>query len=180
MTSKTNSASSAWDDLQQRLDNLKPAVARFTICDDPDLRARLADAKAEADEAEQVVRSLTKDDEPHRALFEQRAERARAALAQAQAVFDEKAVVLKFTALPRKQVEALQTANPPTEQEEADGADFAMDTFAPALISAASLDGMPIEYARHCLDTWSAADARGLWNAAWGVQHTQRTDLGKG
>lgn len=179
-TASTTSSNSAWDGIQQRLDNLKPAVARFTICDDPELRTRLADAKAEVEEAEAVARGLTKDDEPHRAMFEERAEQARAARDQTQAAFDEKAVVLQFTALPRKDVEALQTANPPTEQEEADGADYAMDTFAPALISAASLDGMPIEYARHCLDTWSAADARGLWNAAWGVQHTQRTDLGKG
>lgn len=179
MTSRTASTS-AWDGIQQRLDSLQPAVARFTICDDPELRAKLADAKAEADEADQVVRGLTKDDEPNRALFEQRAEQARATLAQAQAAFDEKAVVLRFTALPRKDLEALQNAHPASEQEEAEGADFAMDTFAPALISAASLDGMPLDYARHCLDTWSAADARGLWNAAWGVQHTQRTDLGKG
>jgi hypothetical protein len=50
----------------------------------------------------------------------------------------------------------------------------------PALIAAASLDGMPEEAAARYLRTWIPSDARALWQAAWSVQHTQRTDLGKG
>jgi hypothetical protein len=176
----SNTPEQQWAAKQKRLDSLKPAVAAFTICDDPDLRQRLADAKASAEDAETLLRNLTAEDEPSRPLAEQRAERARAELAAAQQAFDKRAVALRFTAIPRKDLEDLQSKHPASEQEEADGADFAMDTFAPALISAASLDGMPVDYARHCLDTWSAADARDLWNAAWGIQHTRRTDLGKG
>lgn len=169
-----------WAATQKRLDGLKPAVARFTICDDLDLRSRLAQAKDEAADAENLLRNLTADDQPNRLLYEQRAETARTALAEAQKAFDAKAVVLRFTAIPRRELEELQSKHPASEQEEAEGADFAMETFAPALISAASLDGMPVDYAQHCLDTWSAADARGLWNAAWSIQHASRTDLGKG
>ncbi|EFL29390.1 hypothetical protein SSOG_09104 [Streptomyces himastatinicus ATCC 53653] len=113
-------------------------------------------------------------------LYEQRAETARTALAEAQKAFDAKAVVLRFTAIPRRELEELQAKHPASEQEESEGADFSINTFAPALISAASLDGMPVDYAQHCMDTWSSADARGLWQAAWSIQHAARTDLGKG
>ncbi|MEU1134475.1 hypothetical protein ABZ383_32220, partial [Streptomyces sp. NPDC005900] len=111
--------------------------------------------------------------------YEARAKAAKAELDAAQKAFDAAAVTLRFTALERRTLMELQEKHPPSEEEEAEGEDFAMETFAPALISAASLDGMPVDYARHCLDTWSAADASGLWNAAWSIQHQQRTDLGK-
>ncbi|GHJ34351.1 hypothetical protein ACFV4E_22420 [Streptomyces hygroscopicus] len=181
MPSKTSSsATSAWDDIQKRLDTLEPAVARFTICDDPELRRRLDEAKAELRDAEEVLRALTADDEQNRPLFTQRAETARVELDQAQAAFDARAVTLTFRALERQQLESLQAKHPASEQDEDRGDDFAMDSFAPALIAAASVEGMPVEYARKCLDTWSAADAQDLWRAAWGVQHQKRTDLGKG
>ena len=78
------------------------------------------------------------------------------------------------------EIVALQKQHPASEEEEASGQDWSMDTFAPALIAAASLDGMPTEYARKCLDTWAPGDARDLWQAAWSIQHQKRTDLGKG
>ncbi|MFD7922547.1 hypothetical protein ACFV3R_25385 [Streptomyces sp. NPDC059740] len=172
--------SSTWDTLAKRLDQLKPAVATFTICDDEALRQELAAAKTDAAGADETLANLGPDDEPHRPMFEQRAQQARARLTDVQKRFDKTAIVLRFRALARADLEQLQRAHPATEQEEADGADFAMDSFAPALISAASVDGMPADYARQALDTWPAADARALWQAAWSIQHTGRTDLGKG
>lgn len=169
-----------WDQVAKRLDKLKPATTTFTICDDPDVRADLARARAAAEEADATLRQLTADDDPNRALFVGRAEKAHAALAEAQKTFDKQAIRLTFKALPRQELEQLQRAHPASETEEADGEDYAMDTFAPALIAAASVDGMPPEYAKHLLDTWSAADAQALWRAAWNIQHTTRTDLGKG
>jgi hypothetical protein len=179
-TSKNASATSPWDDIQKRLDTLEPAVSKFTICDDPALRTRLAGAKADLADAEEALRSITMDDEPSRTLFTQRVETARTEREQAQAAFAERAVTLTFRALERKALEALQAKHPAGEEDEDKGDDFAMDTFAPALIAAASVEGMPVDYARKCLDTWSAADAQDLWRAAWGVQHQKRTDLGKG
>lgn len=172
--------SSNWDALQSRLDSLKRPTTAFTICEDPEVRQRLNRAKTAASEAEQILHALGDDDAAQRPLFEDRAKNARAELAAAHKAFAKASVTLTFQALERKMLQDLQSAHPASEAEEADGDDFAMDTFAPALIAAASVDGMPVDYARHCLDTWSSADARDLWNAAWTVQHTQRTDLGKG
>ncbi|MFM9373276.1 hypothetical protein [Streptomyces sp. Da 82-17] len=169
-----------WTALQKRLDTLKRPTLGFTICEDPEVRHRLNRAKTAVADAEQTLTALTAADEPQRPLFEDRAAAARAELAAAQEAFDKAAITLTFQALERRELEDLQAKHPASEQDEADGQDFAMDSFAPALIAAASVDGMPVDYAKHCLDTWSAADARGLWNAAWSVQHQQRTDLGKG
>jgi hypothetical protein len=170
----------SWARLAKRLDGLKPAVATFTICDDPDLRTRLARAMSDLESAETTLTSLTPADEPNREMFKLRVEQARDELDLAQKSFDKAAVRLRFQALPRQDLEVLQNAHPASETEEAEGEEYAMATFAPALISAASLDGMPADYAKQCLDTWSAADAQALWRAAWGIQHATRTDLGKG
>ncbi|MFJ6608235.1 hypothetical protein [Streptomyces lydicus] len=180
MTTSKTSPETQWATLAKRLESLKPAVATFTICDDPDLRARLNDAKAAAADADAALKSLGADDEPARPMFELRAKQATAELTDAQKAFDKAAISLRFQALPRQELENLQNAHPASEKEEEAGEEYAMDTFAPALISAASLDGMPADYAKHALDTWSAADAQALWRAAWGIQHTSRTDLGKG
>jgi hypothetical protein len=176
-TSKTPEAQ--WASVAKRLDGLKPAVARFTICDDLELRNRLTEAHAAAADADATLKSLAPDDTA-RGVFQLRAKEAAADLAAAQQAFDKAAIVLRFKALPRQELETLQNAHPASETEEAEGAEYAMESFAPALIAAASVDGMPIEYARQCLDTWSAADAQALWRAAWNVQHATRTDLGKG
>lgn len=175
------STTSGWDALRKRLDGIKLPTASFTICEDPDLRTNLLRAKAAHQQATDRLTSAGEDTDPEvKALLKKTTDTAKAALDAAQKDFDKASVTLRFTALERKALEALQEKHPPTEQDEANGQDFAMETFAPALISAANLDGMPEEYARHCLDTWSTADAQGLWRAAWNVQHTQRTDLGKG
>lgn len=176
MTSTT-----AWETLQKRLDGIKLPTATFTLCEDPDLRATLLHAKAAHQQATDRLTTAGEDTDPEvKALLKKTADTTKQDLEAAQKAFDKASVTLRFTALPRKDLEALQKQHPPTEQDESDGQDFAMETFAPALIAAASVDGMPEEYARHCLDTWSTADATGLWRAAWSVQHTQRTDLGKG
>lgn len=180
MTTTKTSPEAAWANVAKRLDALKPAVAKFTICDNQDLRARLAEAKAAVDDADAALKSLGAGDEAARPMFELRAKQASGELADAQKGFDAAAIVLRFKALPRQELEALQNAHPASESEEAEGEEHAMDTFAPALIAAASLDGMPAEYAKQALDTWSAADAQALWRAAWTVQHQSRTDLGKG
>nr|WSX25595.1 hypothetical protein OG690_37895 [Streptomyces tubercidicus] len=176
----TSKTSPAWATVAKRLDNLKPAVATFTICDEPQVRARLTQAKADAADTAAAVKNLGPADEVARSMFELRAKEAAAEAAAAQQAFDKAAVTLRFKALQRQELEDLQNAHPASEKEEEAGEEFAMGTFAPALISAASVDGMPADYAKQCLDTWSAADAQALWRAAWNIQHQTRTDLGKG
>ncbi|GAA0501549.1 hypothetical protein [Streptomyces olivaceiscleroticus] len=179
MTS-TNSPDAQWAKLAKRLDTIKPAIGTFTFCADQDLRLRLAQAKADAADADAAYKTLSAADEATQQMYKLRAEAAQTELAEAQKAFDKVAIVLRFKALPRPELEALQNAHPAGEEQEAKGEDYEMDTFAPALISAASMDGMPVEYARHALDTWGAAEAQQLWQAAWGIQQRTRTDLGKG
>lgn len=173
-------STTTWAAMQKRLDALKRPTAAFTICEDLEAKQRLNRAKSAADLADQALAALTPAEGADRTSLEDRVKEAKAELAAAQKAFDKASITLRFTALERKEFEDLQKAHPPTEKEEADGDEFHLETFAPALISAASLDGMPVDYAHACMDSWSSADARGLWNAAWTIQFQQRTDLGKG
>lgn len=176
MTSKT--PAQQWADKKRRLAALKPSLSKFTICDDSSLRIHLAEAKAELADAEDRLRALPEEDEGY-ASGRVRVETAALALSEAQATFDAAAITLTFRSLNRDELKELEAKHPPTEQDEADGADFA-DTFMPELISAASMDHMPVDDARAYLDTWPPAESGDLWAAAWGVQHSKRTDLGKG
>lgn len=177
----TSTTTSTWDALAKRLDSVEKPVGTLKLCPDPNVRDRYLQAKKEADHADGYLKELSKDADPDaRALVEKQVSDAKAELIKAQKAYDEQTITLKFTALERKRLEALQDAHPAGEEDEARGDDFALDTFAPALIAAASLDGMPADYARQCLDTWPPSDARDLWNAAWSIQHRKRTDLGKG
>jgi len=179
MTSTTSN--SGWSALRKRLDNVKKPVRTFALCEDPDIRDRYLKAKRAAELAATSLESLpttaTKD---ARALIQKQADDASTELDQAKQAYDAVTVVLRFTGLERAALEDLQKKHPATEEDEAANWDFNFDTFAPVLISAASLDGMPAEDAQHFLDTWLPADAQDLWNAAWSAQHTRRTDLGKG
>lgn len=181
------STASHWNETKKRLAAIGPAVSTFTICDDSELRERLADAKKEARAAEAafsvaggqqttVAKGATAASDP----VKERLERARTELAQAQAAFDTRAVTLRFKSLPREDIEALEREHPATEEQEANGDDWNPDTYPPALISAASLDGMPVEDAAEYMAKWPIADFRDLWAAAYGIQNHRRTDLGKG
>lgn len=179
MTSTTSG--SDWGALRKRLDNVKKPVRTFALCEDPDVRERYLKAKRAADLAGDSLANLPKTaDKDARALIQKQATEADAELDQAKRAYDAVTVVLRFTGLERAALEDLQKKHPATEEDEANNWDFNFDTFAPELIAAASLDGMPAEDARHFLDTWTPADAQDLWNAAWSAQQTRRTDLGKG
>jgi hypothetical protein len=174
-------SSTPWDALEKRLDNIKKPVRVFRLCDDTDVRDRYLSAKRKTEQADTYLAGLSKDAEPEvRALAERQVVQAAAELKDAKKAYDSHTITLRFQGLERKKIERLLAAHPPTEQDEENGAEFAEATFAPALISAASLDGMTEEAAARYLETWIPSDARALWNAAWSVQHTQRTDLGKG
>jgi hypothetical protein len=176
MTSTT-----AWDALQKQLDSMPKPTQALRLCSDPDVRDRYQQAKQAAQRAEDYLKSLGKDaDKDALALVRKQTKEAQDALKAAQAEYDDHTVVLTFQALERGRLEDLIKEHPPTEEEEQDGAEYHADTFAPALIAAASVDGMPLEYAQHAMKTWALDDWKSLWGAAWSVQQRKRTDLGKG
>lgn len=172
---------SGWDALQKRLDSVPKPVRTLKLCEEPEVRDRYLSAKHAFEQAERHLKALPKDvAEDARALVEQQHKDAKAELAAAQKAYDTATITLRFAALERSALEALQAKHPATEEDEARGTDFHYETFAPEVIAAASLDGMPLEYAIQAMQTWSLSDSDDLWNAAWSVQRRKRTDLGKG
>lgn len=77
---------------------------------------------------------------------EEKAEAA-AAFEAAEAAYNESIVSIPLRALPRPAYEALLNTHEPTEEQEREGEAYNVDTFAPALISACSVDGMTVEMA---------------------------------
>ncbi|MGW0948432.1 hypothetical protein ACWD4O_38575 [Streptomyces sp. NPDC002623] len=172
--------STPWDALAKRLDDIPKPVQELRLCPDPAVRDRYLEAKRAHEQADGYLKQLAKDVDPQaKILVQKEARDAAAELGAAKKAYDAITIVLKFTALERSVLEKLQNTHPASEEDEARGDNYAFDTFAPALISAASLDGMPVDYAARALDKWAPGDARDLWNAAWTIQHTRRTDLGK-
>lgn len=175
-------SSTAWDAIQKQLDSMPKPTQPLRLCSDPEIRDRYQQAKQTAQRAQDYLNSLGKDaDKDALTLVRKQVKEAQDALAKAQADYDAHTVTLTFQALERDQFKELIKEHPPTEEDEAQdsNADFHFDTFAPALISAASLDGMPLEYAQHAMKTWALDDWTSLWGAAWLVQQRKRTDLGK-
>jgi hypothetical protein len=165
-----------WAAKMERLRAREAPTYTLRICDDDA-------AKDELDRAERLVRRTADeaDLEPDDPDVKRRAAAAAAALARAQqAVEDATLVLLRFRGLPRPAYRALVKANPPTEEQAEDGQDWDEDTFAPALISAASMDGMTVENATELMNTWASQEANNLFLAAFEPQRANRTDLGKG
>lgn len=178
----TDSTTSAWGAIEQRLSTIKKPTSTYKLCPDPDLRDRHQEAQEKADGVRRYLEGLPKSTaKDARSLAEKELAAAQAELAQVQEEYDAAVVTLTFQALERQQLAELQKKHPPLEEdEERNLTGFHWDTFAPALISAASVDGMPLDYAVQAMQTWTLTDAQDLWNAAWGVQQRRRTDLGKG
>jgi hypothetical protein len=174
-------STNGWADKQKRLDARGKATSTLTMYDDPDVRDRYLTAKQKAEQADAYLARLPKDADPEaRTLVERQVAEAAAELQTAMEEKDAHSVVLTFQALDRQRLEELVAKHPPTEEDEEAGRDFHHDSFAPVLISEASLDEMPLEYAQNAMRTWSLSDSDDLWLAAWTVQRRKRTDLGKG
>lgn len=175
-------ADAHWAAKRARLSNRTNVTAKLRICDDDQLKEALADAQRTHLQAQALVQALTEDPSGADRLAD--AQQALAlcdtAVQEAQAAVDEQSTFLFFRALPRPEYEALIKENPPTEEQAEAGEPWNTDTFAPALISASSVDGMPLEDAVYYLDNWGPAEALDLWNAARSVQNTSRMELGKG
>ena len=164
-----------WTQTRARLAARTRPTATMTICDDHTVKEALARAQYAARAAEA---RLETDNTPDNRTA---AKAAQTELKAAQAAFDKAAIVLHFQAIERPAFEQLKKTHQPTEEQAEDGYVFNPETLAPALIAAASLDGMTEADAREYLTTWSEAEAITLWNTAYGVQgDASRLDVGKG
>lgn len=164
-----------WQSTLERLRNRRRPTVTLTICDDHAAKQALGEAQYAERQAQRSAETAPDDPGAKKALAA-----ARRAAQKAQQAVDEASIRLRFQALERKDFEALKKAHPPTEEQAEDGFEFNIDTFAPELIAASSLDGLTADDARTFLDTWSNAEANALFDAAWGVQGESRMDLGKG
>ena len=163
-----------WAAKMERLRSRQLAETTFVICDDAEVRARHQRAKNALELAQAYAKEHPDDTEAAADL-----DRTQAAYEEAKSAYDQVAIVLRFRALPRTALEALYKQHQPSEAESDEGKQWA-DSFPPALIAAASVDGMSEDDARELLSTWSLAEADSMFNAAYSVQNTTRADLGKG
>ncbi|MFC8008654.1 hypothetical protein [Streptomyces cinereoruber] len=147
----------------------------MTICDD-------LQAKTDLETARYTLRRIKGEaaDDPKNTALADAVSAAERDVQVAQEAFDAAAIVLRFEALPRPAFEDLKKKHPPTEAQAEDGFDINIDTFAPELIAAASLDDLTVDDARTFLDTWAEGEASLLFNTAWSVQNETRADVGKG
>ncbi|MEU6979567.1 hypothetical protein [Streptomyces sp. NPDC046371] len=150
-------------------------VLKMTICDDTAIKAAL-------ELAQHTLRRAKAEaaDRPGDPAVAEIVTLAQSELTKAQAAFDAEAYDLRFQALPRADFEALKKKHPPTEAQAEEGYEVNVDTFGPALITAASLDDLTVDDATSFLETWGEAEAGQLFNTAWGAQHESRADVGKG
>lgn len=168
-------ADAHWAATQERLRARTRPKARLVICDDVEIAKELAVARYALRQAE-----AESADNPGDKAVKDAVTKAQADVEAAQSAYDEASIVLTFQALPRREYEELIKAHPATEEQAEDGHELNMETFGPELVSAASLDGMPVDAAREYLDTWSEAEATALFDTAFNIQQTARMDLGKG
>jgi len=186
MTTKNNTATveppaaavaadAHWSATRERLRNRQRPTASLIICDDPEVKKALEEAKW-------TIRRLTTSLEatPDDADLKKDLQTAEKILAKAQAAFDEIAIRLEFQALRRPDWEDLKRNHPPTEEQAEDNLIVNLDTIGPVLIAASSLDGITVEDAQYYLDEWSEGEAAALFNTAWSIQSGARMDVGKG
>jgi hypothetical protein len=164
-----------WTQTRARLAARQRPIAKMTICDDNELKQRLAIAQNVARRAKAAA-----EDNPGDKDLKKLQTQAEKELEAAQAAFDEAAIVLRFQALRRPDFEALKKEHPATEEQAEDGLAFNPETLGPELIAAASLDGITVEEAQEYLTEWAEGEASQLFDTAWQVQGETRADLGKG
>jgi hypothetical protein len=164
-----------WTATRDRLRSRQRPTASLVICDDPDVRKALEEAKF-------VVRRVTASAEasPDDADVKKDLTAAQKTLDAAQAAFDDIAITLRFQAMRRPDFEDLKKNHPPTEEQAEDGLSVNVDSIGPALIAACSLDGITADDASYYLDEWAEGEAAAMFSTAWNVQSGVRMDVGKG
>lgn len=168
-------ADAHWAATREKLRGRHRPIAPLTICDDPDVKKDLEQAKFLVRRVEAQLVESPDDDGLKKDLAT-----ATTSLEQAQQAFDEVAIRLQFQALRRPDFEDLKKQHPPTEEQAEENFVVNVETLGPELIAASSLDGITVDDAKYYLAEWSEGEASALFNAAWGIQSGVRMDLGKG
>lgn len=163
-----------WSASLERLRNRQRPTATLTICDDQDIKDRLAYAR----QVERRAQAHAEDNPGAEAT--ELLEQAKAGAEKAQEAYDAEAIVLRFQALTRTDFDALKEDHKPTEEQADEGELVNVETLGPELIAASSLDGITVDDAQRFLNEWAAAEGAQLFHAAWDVQAHSRMDLGKG
>jgi len=168
-------ADAHWAATREKLRNRSRPIAQLTICDDLDVKKTL-------DNARFAVRSVSAqlEAEPDNTSLAKDLDAANRALEAAQKAFTQVAIQLQFQALRRPDFEDMKRRHPPTEEQAEDSYVVNLDTIAPELIAASSLDGITEEDAKFYLEEWGEGEAAALFNTAWSVQSNTRMDMGKG
>jgi hypothetical protein len=168
-------ADAHWTATREKLRNRNRPTSVLTICDDPDVKKAL-------DEARFVVRRVESDlkTDPGSQALTADLDTAKSDLETAQAAFDDIAIRLTFQALRRADFEDLQRRHPPTEEQADEGYAFNVEALGPELVAQSSLDGITVDDAKTYLSEWAEGEASALFNTAFSVQTNVRMDLGKG
>ncbi len=145
----------------------KPARVTLTLQMDGQAQARENDLRraiAAARQAEAVAGSDLSQGPPESVVdMETELDAARAASADSQATFTFEAC--SFAAL-----EALQYQYPPDDQQKADGLQWDVERFAPALLALTCIEpGLSDNEAKELWTTWEAGLVNTLYRAAWDV-----------
>jgi hypothetical protein len=155
-----------WTATRDRLRSRQRPTASLVICDDPNVRKALEEAKF-------IVRSVTAsvDASPDDASLKKDLAAAQKTLDAAQAAFDAIAITLRFQAMRRPDFEDLKKNHPPTEEQAEDGLSVNVDSIGPTLTA---------DDASYYLDEWAEGEAAAMFSTAWNVQSGVRMDVGKG
>lgn len=156
-------ADAHWSEKMRRLRQRKAAERTLTVWLDDDARSELA----AAEKAYAAFDDKTTTD----------AKRASKRLSAAQEAADEAQVRITLRGLPRAAYEELMAAHPPTDEQKEDGQVYNPDTFAPALISTCSVDGMPLEDAKELLRLLSQPETGLLFTTAIAVCTVARVEI---
>ncbi|KQP81570.1 hypothetical protein [Aeromicrobium sp. Leaf291] len=190
-TTDASVADEVWATKREKLRRRGRKTRHFDFLDE-DLEAELEQAQNVVGVAELACRKATEAqhaDSTH-AVREKavadalRANRkvtsARKKLTLAQKKRDEGTVRIYLRGLGSDVYDALVSEHPPTDADRAKGRDYALATFAPALVAACSLDDMTEEDAADLIASLSQGESSLLFATAVEVNQVAQVSLGKG
>lgn len=166
-----------WSATMAKLRAKKPIEHPFSIVVDDNVQVELLDATTALREARWRLDAGGESTSEQIAALRADVDGCEARVAQCEQALEDATVRLTFRALPRPGYERLLAEHPPTDEERSEGRGYYVETFAPALISACSVDGMSVEEATELLETWNQAEAAGLFQAALVVNQAARFRL---
>lgn len=166
-----------WSATMAKLRAKKPIEHPFALVVDDNVQTALQDAATALREAHTRLNAGGEPTAEQVETLRADVDACEVRVAEARQALEDATVRLTFRALPRPAYEQLLAEHPPTDEEREQGRAYDVETFAPALISACSAEGMTVEEATELLETWNQAEAGGLFQAAVVVNQAARFRL---